>query len=229
MEKEAAAAYGTGKVELVHDDFLHFADSMEDNSIDLVFTDPPYELVSGGMNRGRLLYRGGEIFKNGGFQTKQIEFAAWIPEIYRILREERYFYVMSNDRNLFRINECRQKQQNIQKGGGAGADVLAQIYMAISVPVPKDLSRIKTKVALNLTKRQLICFGSAGAVGIPFYIFTKDFLGTQASSLMMVALMLPFFFLAMYEKHGFPAEKILYLMVRQKFLVPGIRPYRSEK
>jgi len=105
MEKEAAAAYGTGKVELVHDDFLHFADSMEDNSIDLVFTDPPYELVSGGMKRGRLLYRGGEIFKNGGFQTKQIEFAAWIPEIYRILREERYFYVMSNDRNLFRINE----------------------------------------------------------------------------------------------------------------------------
>lgn len=108
------------------------------------------------------------------------------------------------------------------------ADVPAQIYMAISVPVPKDLSRIKTKVALNLTKRQLICFGSAGAVGIPFYIFTKDFLGTQVSSLMMVALMLPFFFLAMYEKHGFPAEKILYLMVRQKFLVPGIRPYRSE-
>lgn len=94
--------------------------------------------------------------------------------------------------------------------------------------MPKDLSRIKTKVALNLTKRQLICFGSAGAVGIPFYIFTKDFLGTQASSLMMVAIMLPFFFLAMYEKHGFPAEKILYLMVRQKFLVPGIRPYRSE-
>ena len=122
----------------------------------------------------------------------------------------------------------RQKQQNIQKGGGAGADVPAQIYMAISVPVPKDLSRIKTKVALNLTKRQLICFGSAGAVGIPFYIFTKDFVGTQASSLMMVAIMLPFFFSAMYEKHGFPAEKILYLMIRQKFLVPGIRPYRSE-
>lgn len=106
MEKEAAAVYGAGKVELVHDDFLHFAGSMEDNSIDLVFTDPPYELVSGGMKRGRLLYRGGEIFKSGGFRTKQIEFAAWIPEIYRILREERYFYVMSNDRNLFRINEA---------------------------------------------------------------------------------------------------------------------------
>ena len=81
--------------------------------------------------------------------------------------------------------------------------------MAISVAVPKNLSGIKTKVAMNLTKRQLICFGAAGAVGIPFYIFTKDIIGTQASALIMVAVMLPFFFLAMYEKDGFPAEKIL--------------------
>ena len=100
--------------------------------------------------------------------------------------------------------------------------------MAISVAVPKDLSGIKTKVAMNLTKRQLICFGGAAAVGIPFYLVTKGVLGTQASALIMVALMLPFFFLAMYEKDGFPAEKILYFMLRQKLLTPGIRPYKSE-
>lgn len=102
------------------------------------------------------------------------------------------------------------------------------MFMAISVAVPKNLSGIKTKVAMNLTKRQLVCFGSAGAVGIPFYIFTKGVIGTQASALIMVALMLPFFFLAMYEKDGFPAEKILYFMLRQKILTPGIRPYKSE-
>lgn len=102
------------------------------------------------------------------------------------------------------------------------------MLMAISVSVPKDLSGIKTKVAMNLTKRQLICFGGAAAVGIPFYLVTKGVLGTQASALVMVALMLPFFFLAMYEKDGFPAEKILYFMVRQKLLTPGIRPYKSE-
>lgn len=119
--------------------------------------------------------------------------------------------------------------QNRKEGAaGAGRLVPAAIFMAISVAVPKNLSGIKTKVALNLTKRQLICFGSAGAVGIPFYILTKGILGTQASALMMVALMLPFFFLAMYEKDGFPAEKILYFMIRQKLLTPGIRPYRSE-
>ena len=100
--------------------------------------------------------------------------------------------------------------------------------MAISVAVPKNLSGIKTKVAMNLTKRQLVCFGGAGAVGVPFYLFTRGIIGTQASALIMVALMLPFFFLAMYEKDGFPAEKILYFMIRQKILTPGIRPYKSE-
>ena len=128
-------------------------------------------------------------------------------------------------RNLFgtAIKEAakeRRKSRNIK--------IPAAMLMAISVAVPKDLSGIKTKVAMNLTKRQLICFGSAAAVGIPFYLVTKGVLGTQASALIMVALMLPFFFLAMYEKDGFPAEKILYFMVRQKLLTPGIRPYKSE-
>ena len=102
------------------------------------------------------------------------------------------------------------------------------MLMAISVAVPKNLSGIKTKVAMNLTKRQLVCFGSAGKKSSRFYIFTKGVIGTQASALIMVALMLPFFFLAMYEKDGFPAEKILYFMLRQKILTPGIRPYKSE-
>ena len=43
---------------------------------------------------------------------------------------------------------------------------------------------------------------------------------------MIVAM--PFFFFAMYSKDGFPAEKILKFMIRQKFLTPGIRPYKSE-
>ena len=100
--------------------------------------------------------------------------------------------------------------------------------MAISVPVPKDLSGIKTKVALNLTKRQIICFIGAAITGVPLYFLTKGVLGTQAAALIMVGVMLPFFFLAMYERDGFPAEKLLYFMIRQKMLTPGIRPYKSE-
>ena len=99
--------------------------------------------------------------------------------------------------------------------------------MAISVNVPKDWSGIKRKIIFNLTQRQLVSFALGSTVGIPFYLFTKDILGPDISALGMVAVMLPFFFLAMYEKDGFPAEKIVYFMVRQK-LSPAIRPYRAE-
>ena len=100
--------------------------------------------------------------------------------------------------------------------------------MAISVAVPKDLSGIKTKVAMNLTKRQLICFGGAAAVGIPFYLVTKGVLGTQASALIMVALMLPFFFLAMYEKDGQPLEVVVEHFIQTKFVRPKVRPYQTD-
>lgn len=96
------------------------------------------------------------------------------------------------------------------------------------VPVPEDLSKIKTKVVFNLTKRQLICFSLAGLCGIPVYLLTKSFLGTDMAATLMVIIMLPFFIFAMYEKDGFPAEKILFHMIRQKYLRPGIRVYRSK-
>ena len=41
------------------------------------------------------------------------------------------------------------------------------------VNVPNDLSKVKTKMALNLTKRQLICFGCAAAVGVPSYLLAR--------------------------------------------------------
>ena len=41
------------------------------------------------------------------------------------------------------------------------------------VPIPKDLKKVKTKVAFNLTKRQLIGFTIAGLIGIPIYLFMR--------------------------------------------------------
>ena len=100
--------------------------------------------------------------------------------------------------------------------------------MAISVAVPKDLSGIKTKVALNLTKRQIICFSGAIITAAPTYYFSRNTVGTSCAALLLMLVAMPFFFFAMYSKDGFPAEKILMFMIRQKFLTPGIRPYKSE-
>ena len=96
------------------------------------------------------------------------------------------------------------------------------------VPVPKDLTKVKSKVALNLTKRQLIFFGLGGAVGISFYLLTRKILGSDISAILMVTLMLPFFFMAMYEKDGLPFEKIALYVLQQKFLLPQTRPYKTE-
>ena len=52
------------------------------------------------------------------------------------------------------------------------------------VPVPKDLTKVKTKLAFNLTKRQLICFSLAGLVGLPVYFFTRGAIGNSAAVLL---------------------------------------------
>ncbi|BAL00445.1 hypothetical protein OBV_32460 [Oscillibacter valericigenes Sjm18-20] len=96
------------------------------------------------------------------------------------------------------------------------------------VTIPNDLSKIKTKLALNLTKRQLICFGGAAAVGVPAYLLARSAFGSTGAMFVMLAVMLPAFLLAMYEKDGLPAEKVLGNIIRAKFTRPGIRPYRTE-
>lgn len=60
------------------------------------------------------------------------------------------------------------------------------------VPVPKDLTKIKTKVALNLTKRQIICFGAAAIVGVPLFFVLKGSIPQSAATFIMVLVMLPF-------------------------------------
>ena len=71
------------------------------------------------------------------------------------------------------------------------------------VTVPKDLTKIKSKVMFNLTKRQLICFSAAVAIGLPLFFLVKD------------------------EKNGQPLEVIIRQFVEVKFLRPKERPYQT--
>ena len=74
------------------------------------------------------------------------------------------------------------------------------------VTVPKDLTRVKSKVVLGLTKRQLICFGGALLVGVPLFLLIRGRVPTSAAALIMVFAMLPGFLLALYERHGQMAD-----------------------
>ena len=96
------------------------------------------------------------------------------------------------------------------------------------VSVPKDLTKVKNKVVLNLTKRQIICLAIAAAVGLPFYFLTRGYIGTSNAATGMVVLMLPAFLFAMYEKDGMPLEKVLWNIINVKFLKPAVRRYEVE-
>ena len=93
------------------------------------------------------------------------------------------------------------------------------------VSVPKDLTKIKNKVVLNLTKRQIVCLAIAAAVGLPFYFLTRKYIGTSNAATGMVLLMLPAFLFAMYEKDGLPLEKVLLNIINVKLKRPAVRRY----
>ena len=94
--------------------------------------------------------------------------------------------------------------------------------------VPRDLTRVKSKLFLNLTKRQILCFGAAILVGLPLFFLLRKTGNTTLAAFVMILAMLPFFFLAMYERNGQPLEVILRHYVTARFKRPKIRTYKTE-
>lgn len=93
------------------------------------------------------------------------------------------------------------------------------------VNVPKDLTKVKTKVLFNLTKRQLICFGSGALIGVPLFFLLKGSIGTSPAAMVMMVVMIPAMLFAMYEKNGQPLEVVIRNIYRVCFQRPKQRPY----
>ncbi len=96
------------------------------------------------------------------------------------------------------------------------------------VPVPKDLTKIKSKVMFNLTKRQILCFGGGALIGVPFFFLLRGSLGASSAAILMVFAMLPMFVLGLYERNGQPLEKALGNILQTMFLRPKQRPYQTD-
>ena len=95
------------------------------------------------------------------------------------------------------------------------------------ISVPKDLTRVKNKVLWGLTKRQLICLSFAVLLGVPVYFWLKDIATSNIASIGMMAVMMPLFFVAMYEKNGQPLEVLLHHFIQANFVRPKVRPYKT--
>ena len=96
------------------------------------------------------------------------------------------------------------------------------------VPVPKDLTRVKSKLLFNLTKRQIVCFGLGALVGVPLFFLTKEAIGVSMSAALMIIVMLPFFMFAMFERHGQPLEVLLKHFIEARFIRPRKRVYQTD-
>ena len=96
------------------------------------------------------------------------------------------------------------------------------------VRIHKDLAQVKSKVFLNLTARQLVCFGSGILVGLPLFFVLNKLLPSSAAAVIMICVMLPFFLFGLYEKNGQPLEKVLHYYIQSRFIRPKKRPYRTD-
>ena len=110
-------------------DSLEGMGKMPDESIDLVVTDPPYKIISGGcrivpsdnecsgvfnrrkdwsktdstgvLNRGDKSNDFANIVRDGKmFRNNDIAFSDWLPSIYRVLKQQTHCYIMVNDKNI---------------------------------------------------------------------------------------------------------------------------------
>ena len=100
--------------------------------------------------------------------------------------------------------------------------------MAAYIPVPRDLTRVKSKIFFNLTKRQLACFGAAALIGVPSFFFIKNVSSTSLAAMGMIFIMIPLFLLAMYERDGQTLEVIAKHYVETKIIRPKVRPYQTD-
>lgn len=96
-------------MKLYNDDCLNVLKTIPSGSIDLILTDCPYHIVSGGcsnndqwggiFNKSKVdnfeNVKTGKIFKHN-----DIEFKDWLPECYRVLKERTHIYIYINALNL---------------------------------------------------------------------------------------------------------------------------------
>ena len=94
-------------MQLYNDDCQEVLKDMPDESIDLVITDCPYHIVSGGCRTvaknecgGILSNRESNTREGKLFDHNSIEFSDWLPKLYRVLKADTHCYIMINPRNL---------------------------------------------------------------------------------------------------------------------------------
>lgn len=96
------------------------------------------------------------------------------------------------------------------------------------VPIPTDLKSVKTKVAFNLTARQLLYFSIALIIGAPiFWLSNRYFDNSTVALLISMIVAAPLVFFGMFEKDGLTGEKYIRQVLNVKYKKPLRRYYKN--
>lgn len=92
------------RVKIFNDDVLEIMKLMDNESVDLIVTDPPYRTTSRGWNGNsggmckKKEFKSGKVFTHNTIKPQE-----YIPKFYRILKEGTHCYIMTNHVNLYEI------------------------------------------------------------------------------------------------------------------------------
>lgn len=95
------------------------------------------------------------------------------------------------------------------------------------IQVPKEIKAYKEKIILGMTKRQLLFNSIAVALGIPLFLYGKKYLGEEITSWLVIIIIGSIAFFGYYNNNGLPAEKFLIAYLKNRFLCPSKRVYKT--
>lgn len=121
---------------IYNEDYLIGIKRIDDRSIDLIATDPPYKTTKRGIskntNTGGLVRS--ELGKQGKiFEHNDVKIKDFIPELYRVLKEDSHCYIMTNHVNLIEmLNVATNEGFHFIKSliWDKGNKIMGQCYMS---------------------------------------------------------------------------------------------------
>lgn len=97
----------------------------------------------------------------------------------------------------------------------------------IYVPVPKEIKEYEKKVFQSLTLRNIICLGLGIGLGIGTFFLTKNILGTDLASYLVMIVAIPFILVGWIKINDVPFDRF-FMIVMQHYRHKQLLLYNNE-
>lgn len=92
-------------VDLRHGDSIEIMQHLIDEGVqvDVIITDPPYKVITGGSNKNNTKSPKGILTANTQLMKTIPDFKDWLPLAYKVLKSDSHIYIMTNFHELYNI------------------------------------------------------------------------------------------------------------------------------